>query len=173
MDDPESVAGNSSGSFEELFRSFGALGRDQPSVGISLPGAGPRGSLSFRRYPAGARSVLNLKILIMSMWRPSQAALWSGRVTLPAKRSQVILEPTVCMSFLQSLHIHRRLMLSPDFRSMAAGRAPAYQTNTISKMTQNFRVCPVHVFLVPFVVCIISQLSCAVAPSAGAVLPGV
>lgn len=29
--DPESVAGNSSGSFEELFRSFGALGRGQAS----------------------------------------------------------------------------------------------------------------------------------------------
>ena len=31
-----------------------------PSVGVSLPRVGPRGSLSFRRYPAGARSVLQL-----------------------------------------------------------------------------------------------------------------
>lgn len=51
MDDPESAAGNSSGSFEELFRSFGALGRGQPSEGWS-EGL----SVSFRRYPAGARA---------------------------------------------------------------------------------------------------------------------
>lgn len=33
--DPGSAAGNSPGSFEELFRSFGALGRGQPSEGWS------------------------------------------------------------------------------------------------------------------------------------------
>ena len=40
-------------------------------------------------------------------------------------------------------------------------------------MNQNIRVRPVHVYLVPFVVCTISQLSSSVASSADAVLPGV
>ena len=74
-------------------------------------------------------------------------------------------------SNLRCVHICCAFVLSATLPWWRAGLPPVKQT--LSKMTQNIFVRPVYVSFIPIVVCIISQLSCSVTPSAGGVLPGV
>ena len=100
MDDPESAAGNSSGSFEELFRSLGTLGRGQPSEGRS------GGLVAFSDYPARCRSLYELYLYrrasLRALWERQDSNLRCVQIFVPSSSRPL---------------------------SQVAGRAPACQTN--------------------------------------------
>ena len=146
MDDPESAAGNSSGSFEELFRSFGTLGRGQPSEGWS-EGLSELSPLSSRRP---------VRVAFMSIITSTEARISAGFV------GEEGVEPSV------QIIAARCSLLS---RSGGQGsRLSNKHSITIVKTT----ACgPVHRLFVSFVVYIIGQFSGSVAASADVVHPGV
>ena len=93
-----------------------------PSVGVSLPRVGPRGSLSFRRYLASARSVPMKNFYVNR--RASLRALWE-------RQDSNLRCVQICFAFVLSATL-------PWWR---AGLPPVKQTHSII-MTQNIRVLP-------------------------------
>ena len=149
--DPESAAGNSSGSFEELFRSFGTLGRGQPSEGWS-EGLSELSPLSSRRP---------VRVAIMIQRRASLRALWERRDSNPLGadlRLQLGRGPDTELVDFVACYPYRP--------TLPWWRAGPRLSNKLYIVFKTPACSPVHVSLVSVIVAVVADLSGSVASAA-------